>query len=194
MYNAIDSRYTYPGTQVLKNKLNIMSNEKLDMYQKKIVALKLVAIDNFDFGNKFDAKRLRAIHKYLFEDIYDFAGHYRIENITKENFRFAQCEYIEENIEIIMRKIVPESFTKLAQYEFVEKISYIMTELNVLHPFREGNGRTIREFVRQLCFFCGYVINWSKIDYNDILKASKMAVIDESTQIELLKKSIRKID
>lgn len=194
MYDAIKSRYTYPGTQVLRNKLNITSNDKLDMYQKKIVSLKLVAIDKFDFGNKFDANRLKSINRYLFDDIYDFAGQYRMENITKENFRFAQYEYIEENINIIMGKIVPEYFTKLAQCEFVEKISYIMTELNVLHPFREGNGRTIREFIRQLCIFCGYAINWSKIDYNDILKASKMAVIDESTQIELLKKSIRKMN
>lgn len=194
MYDAIKSRYTYPGTLVLKNKLNITSNDRLDMYQKKIVALKLVAIDKFDFGSKFDADRLKAIHKYLFSDIYDFAGEYRLENITKENFRFAQYEYIEENIDFIMKKIVPGDFTKLAQEEFVEKISYIMTELNVLHPFREGNGRTIREFVRQLCYFCGYIINWSKIDYNDILIASKMAVIDESTQIALLKKSIKKMD
>ena len=77
--------------------------------------------------------------------------------------------------------------------KFVEQISYIMTELNVLHPFREGNGRTIRELVREICFDCGYVIDWYEINHDDILRAAKLAVLDEREQIKMLRRSIKKM-
>ena len=74
--------------------------------------------------------------------------------------------------------------------EKLKSISYYMTELNVLHPFREGNGRTIREFIRELLNEIGFDIDFSKIEYNEIIRVSKLAVIDDSEQIKLLKKSI----
>ena len=82
---------------------------------------------------------------------------------------------------------------KMPFNKFVETISYIMTELNVLHPFREGNGRTIRELVREICFDCGYAIDWYEINHDDILKAAKLAVLDEKEQIKMLRRSIKKI-
>jgi len=77
---------------------------------------------------------------------------------------------------------------------FVETISYIMTELNVLHPFREGNGRTIRELVREICFDCGYTIDWYEINHDDILRVAKLSVFDEKEQIKLLRRSIKKLN
>ena len=85
-----------------------------------------------------------------------------------------------------------DELKKLSFDELIKKLSEIMTDLNVLHPFREGNGRATREFVRELLNELGYDIKWFKIDYNDILKASIKAVVDDSEQIELLKKSIEK--
>ncbi len=193
VYNVIRSKYTYNGTDILKNKLDIVDKRKLRSYEKKIVALKLVAINFEDFGNKYDEERLKKIHRYLFEDIYYFAGEYRQENIEKENFRFSEYEYIEENIKKIMKCV---NLVELREYSFdelVSKISYIMTELNVLHPFREGNGRAIREFIRQLCNELGYKLDWYRIPYKIILEASKAAVLDDSIQVELLKSSMKYI-
>lgn len=192
MYDAINSIYTYKGTNVLKNKLNIKSEEKLKEYETKVVALKLASIDKANIKRTFDKNHLINIHKYLFEDVYDFAGKYRKENITKENFRFSEYYYIEDNIDYVFNKIKIDELKKLSFDELIKKLSEIMTDLNVLHPFREGNGRATREFVRELLNELGYDIKWFKIDYNDILKASIKAVVDDSEQIELLKKALRK--
>ena len=192
MYDAINSIYTYKGTNVLKNKLNIKSEKKLKEYETKVVALKLASIDKANIKRTFDKNHLINIHKYLFEDVYDFAGKYRKENITKENFRFSEYYYIEDNIDYVFNKIKIDELKKLSFDELIKKLSEIMTDLNVLHPFREGNGRATREFVRELLNELGYDIKWFKIDYNDILKASIKAVVDDSEQIELLKKSIEK--
>ncbi len=192
MYDAINSRYTYKGSQVLKNKLNIKSEKKLKEYETKMVAFKLLTIQKLKFNRTYDENHLRFIHQYLFFEIYDFAGKYRLENITKENFLFSDFHYIEDNIKIIMKKIDLKLFRFCDFDILVKKISEIMTDLNVLHPFREGNGRATREFIRELLEDLGYEINWYLIDYNDILNASIKAVIDDSEQIELLKRSIIK--
>ncbi|MEG0872919.1 MAG: Fic family protein [Clostridia bacterium] len=139
MYDVIDSKYTYKGSNVLKNKLNIKDDKILLEYQKRIVSFKLSTINFAELGEKFDAIRLKKIHKYLFEDVFEFAGLYRVENIAKDNFRFSEYIYIEENLNEIMKKIEVKQLKALEFNAFIEKISYFLTELNVLHPFREGN-------------------------------------------------------
>ena len=193
MYDAINSRYTYKGTDILKNKLDIKDEELLKEYETRIVAFKIATISTANIPKEYTPERLKFIHKYLFEDIFFFAGEYRLENITKENFRFSEFQYIEENIKTIFDNINISEMKKMPFNEFVKKISYIMTELNVLHPFREGNGRTIRELVREICFDCGYVIDWYEINHDDILKVSKKAIFDETGQIKMLRRSIKKI-
>lgn len=193
MYDAINSKYTYKGTDVLKNKLGIKDEKLLKEYETRIVAFKIATISTLTLPMDYTPERLKFIHKYLFEDIFYFAGEYRQENITKENFRFSEYEYIEDNINKIFSKINIEEMKKMSFKDFIERLSYIMTELNVLHPFREGNGRTIRELIREICFDCGYVIDWYEINHDDILKASKMAIFDETEQIKLLRRSVKKI-
>ena len=193
MYDAINSKYTYKGTEVLKNKLNIKDEELLKEYETKIVAFKIATINSVKLPEGYTPERLKFIHKYLFDEVFYFAGEYREENITKENFRFSEFEYIEDNIKKIFSNIDIEEMKKMPFNNFVEKVSYIMTELNVLHPFREGNGRTIRELVREICFDCGYVIDWYEINHDDILKASKKAILDETEQIKMLRRSIKKL-
>ncbi len=190
MYDAINSKYTYPNTCVIKNKLNIMDEKKLEEYERQMVSFKLATIRKQKMPSGFNSERLKYIHYYLFCDIYDFAGKYREENITKDNFMFAQYEYIEENINNILSKIDINKLKEMSFDEKLKSISYYMTELNVLHPFREGNGRTIREFIRELLNEIGLDIDFSKIEYNEIIRVSKLAVIDDSEQIKLLKKSI----
>ena len=192
MYEAINSRYTYKNSDVLVNKLDIKDEEKLKAYETKIVALKLASLQKMEFDRSYDENHLKFIHKYLFEEVYEFAGEYRKENITKENFLFSQYQFIEDNIKDIIKSINLEKYKELNFEELVKEISKVMTDLNVLHPFREGNGRATREFIRELLEDLGYEINWFLIDYNDILNASIKAVIDDNEQIELLKRSIIK--
>ncbi|CCY72009.1 fic family protein [Clostridium sp. CAG:921] len=127
----------------------------------------------------------------MFEELYEFAGKYREENILKENFRFSQFEYIDENIKKILKKIDLEKLKSENFEKQIEDVSEIMTDLNVLHPFREGNGRAIREFIRELLEDMGYEINFFNIEYEEIIEASKYAVFDETKQKNLLKKYIK---
>ncbi len=194
MYDAVNSKYTYPNSFVIKNKLNIKDEKKLEDYERQMVSFKLATIRKHSMPEKFDSNRLKYIHNYLFCDIYDFAGKYREENITKDNFMFAQFEYISENIDTLLNKIDIENLRLVSFDEKLKQISYYMTELNVLHPFREGNGRTIREFIRQLLNEVGLEIDFSKIEYQEIIKVSKLAVIDDKEQVQLLRKSVVKLE
>lgn len=192
MYDAINSRYTYEGLNVVKNKLDIKDEKELECKERTLVKEKIKNIDNAFHFVYFNEEEFKALHEYLFEDIYEFAGEYRLENITKENFKFSLFEYIDTNIKEIFKKIDVQKLADLNFENLIINISSIMTELNVLHPFREGNGRTIRTFISKLLEKLGYEINFSNINYDEIMRVSKLAVIDEKEQINMLKKYIKR--
>ena len=193
MYDVVNSRYTYEGTHVIKNKLDIRDADLLKEYETGIVGLKLTSLMKNKKVYPFTEEGFKQIHKYLFDEIYEFAGEYRLENILKENFRFSEYEYIEENMPLIMKKIDIEKMKEMDFDTLCKTLSEIMTDLNVLHPFREGNGRTIREFTREMAFVCGYEVNFSEVDYDLILDVSRKAVVDDSKQVELLKNILKKM-
>ena len=103
MYEVLNSKYTYKNTNVLKNKLGIKNEKKLKNADTNIVTKKLQEIKLEKFKRTYDEKHFKFIHKFLFEELYEFAGKYREENILKENFRFSQFEYIDENIKKILK-------------------------------------------------------------------------------------------
>ena len=193
MYDVVNSRYTYEGTNVIKNKLDIRDAELLKEYETGIVGLKLSSLMKNKKVYPFTEEGFKQIHKYLFDEIYEFAGEYRLENILKENFRFSEYEYIEENMPLIIKKIDIEKMKEMNFDTLCKTLSEIMTDLNVLHPFREGNGRTIREFTREMAFVCGYEVNFSNVDYDIILDVSRKAVVDDTEQIKLLKNILKKM-
>lgn len=152
LYEAVNSIYCYPNSDVLVNKLNIHDNKNLATVERKLVLLKLYTLrQNKNIGN-FDIYHFLSIHKFLFEDIYPFAGKIRSEDIAKGSFRFAKWEYIEDELRKLLDKLSKDNLKNLSKEEMAKKLAYYMSELNVLHPFREGNGRTIREFIRQLAY------------------------------------------
>lgn len=166
----------------LENKLNITSSSELAIVEErtsKIKALELFEnglLDTFEVGT---FKGLSDIHKYLFEDIYDFAGKIRTVNIAKGNFRFAPVMYLNAALENIDK--MPQSTFD----EIVEK--YV--EMNIAHPFREGNGRSTR-----IWFDCilkrelKQVIDWDKVDKEDYLLAMERSPVKD-IEIKFLLKS-----
>lgn len=166
---------------ILENKLGIKNQIELANAEEKITkgkALELFEtkkLENFEVGT-FEG--LAQIHKYLFEDIYGFAGKVRKENISKSNFRFASAMYLKE----ALKKI-----DEMPQTTFDEIIKKYV-EMNVAHPFREGNGRSTRIWLdlilkKQI----GKVVDWSKIDKQDYLLAMERSPIKD-TEIKLLLK------
>lgn len=169
---------------VLENKLNITNQVELNKLEEKISKKK--AKELFDSGKIDKIKAgtfagLKQIHKYLFADIYDFAGKIRNVNIAKGNFRFAPVMYLEQAIKHI-EKMPQSSFD-----EIVEK--YV--EMNIAHPFREGNGRATRIWL-DLIFKkeLKKVVDWNKIDKNDYLSAMERSPIKDIEIKHLLKQAL----
>lgn len=195
LYEARNSIYCYPGTNILINKLDIRNNKLLEKAEKTLVLAKLYDLRQNPINGKFDKKHLIDIHKYMFEDLYSFAGKFRTENIAKDNFSFAEWEYIESELDRILLKLKDENYLdNFNKEDMAKKLAYYMAELNVLHPFREGNGRTIREFIRELALKNGYILDYSKTNADEMLAAMILSVIDETKLAEILYKCLRKID
>ena len=174
---------------ILKNKLGIENQIELAKEEEKITKLK--AIELFETGklNTFEVgtfNGLSQIHKYLFEDVYDFAGKIRQENISKSNFRFASAMYLKEALEKI---------DKMPQSNFAQIIEKYI-EMNIAHPFREGNGRSTRIWLDMILKKeLGKVIDWSKIDKEDYLLAMERSPIKNIEIKVLLKEALTdKID
>lgn len=181
MYESKNSVYCYKGTNVLVNKMNIKDPIALKNYETSVIGLKLMALSKQGITGKFDVSHIVSIHKFLFEDIYPFAGLFRTENIAKDYFQFAEWEYIESELTRLLSELKNENFlANLTKEKFAERLAYYWAELNVLHPFREGNGRTTREFLRQLSLKNGYILNLHKILPQKLFNASIKSIIDTS--------------
>lgn len=192
-YEARNSVYCYKDSNVLKNKLDIKDAELLEDIERKLVIAKLFELRQNTKIGKFDIEHFVGIHRYLFEDIYPFAGLFRTENIAKGHFSFAGWEFIENELRRLLNELKQDNYLQdLNKEEFIKKLSYYMAELNVLHPFRDGNGRTIREFIRQLAFYNGYVLDLQEIEPEDMLNASIRSVVYTDDLENLLSKCLKK--
>ena len=129
--------------------------------------------------------------------MYFFAGEFRKENIAKGSFRFADYRYINDEIVKIFENILKDKDLiekKVSKDILAEKLAYYSAELNVLHPFREGNGRTIREYIRQMALYIGYNMNYSRTKVVDYIEASIFSIVDISKLKEIYAKCLEKID
>ena len=174
---------------ILENKLNITDQAELAREEERIS--KTRAKEMFETGYLNTLKpgtfeTLKKIHKYLFEEIYEFAGNLRKVNIAKGNFRFTPLAYLEEAIKNIEK--MPQSTYE----EIIEK--YV--EMNIAHPFREGNGRSTRIWLDLILKKeLNLVVDWSKVDKTDYLLAMERSPIKDTEIKELLRQSLTdKID
>lgn len=161
---------------MLENEINIQHDFANEEKVSKLKALKFFdtsEIENIEVGT-FEG--LSKIHKFLFEDIYSFAGKIRKENIAKGNFRFASCMYLED----VLKKI-----DDMPQTSF-EDIIKKYVEMNIAHPFREGNGRSTRIWLDMILKKeLNKVVDWSKVDKEDYLLAMERSPVKD-TKIRLL--------
>lgn len=194
MENINQSKYCYEGSDTLINQFHIKNTDELLKYEAKITALKSLSLRQQGITGNFDKAHYLSIHQYLFEDIYPFAGKFRTENIGKGEFLFAQWQYIEQQLDFLLEKLQKENFLQgLPKEQLAIKLAYYLSELNVLHAFREGNGRTNREFIRQLALKNGYRLNLKKVAPQKILEVSIESVLNttklEKILIECLEKN-----
>lgn len=165
----------------LENKLGLTDSAELAREEERISKKK--AVNLFDFAilkllSDGTYKTLAAIHKYLFEDIYDFAGEIRTVNMAKGNFRFAPLMYLQAAL---------ENIDKMPQSNFDEIVEKYV-EMNIAHPFREGNGRSTRIWLDHILKNeIGKVVDWSKVDKEDYLLAMERSPIKD-VEIKVLLK------
>ena len=168
----------------LENKLNITDSAKLARAEEKISkqkALKLYDTGILDTLTPGTFKTLCTIHKYLFEDIYEFAGKLREVNIAKGNFRFAPLMYLQAAL---------DNIDKMPQSDF-DTIVEKYVEMNIAHPFREGNGRATRIWLDLILKKeIGKVVDWSKVDKEDYLLAMERSPIRDIEIKHILKNAL----
>lgn len=169
---------------ILENKLNITDPAELAREEEKISKKRAKKMFDTEYLNTLDAgtfQSLKSIHKYLFEEIYEFAGEIRKVNIANGNFRFTPLAYIEEAVKNIEK--MPQSTYE----EIIEK--YV--EMNIAHPFREGNGRSTRIWLDLILKKeLHLVVDWSKVDKTDYLLAMERSPIKDTEIKDLLKQAL----
>lgn len=170
-----DNKYCYPDTDILINKLNIKDKKSLFLVEKELTSIRLQELQQQPIIGQFDFAHLKKIHKYIFQDIYKWAGEIRTVEIGKGNL-FCTTPCIQSYGESVFNKY----YSQCEQHKndidnFTKVLAENYADLNALHPFREGNGRTQREFARLVCLSCDYVFDLSCTTHEKMLQASQLS-------------------
>lgn len=191
VYATSGSMYCYVGTNILRNRFGIQNADELKRIEADITTIRQHDLLSKPVTGRFTANHLCSIHRYLFGDIYPFAGRYRRESIAKGPTIFENPADIERKLKKLLAQLKDESFLKqTAEQDFLPRLAHYFAELNYLHPFREGNGRATREFVRQLLLVNGYAVDWSAVRVDELLSAMEASVFDAAPLIQALRKCV----
>lgn len=175
--NAMSPRdpYYWQDIKVLKNRLQIREAQRLQQAELEFSALRAATIElgSPNFGLPF----LRALHRTLFQDVYDWAGELRQIDIYLDNTPFCHFEYLEKQGNALMAALEAENNLLDLDFEpFIARLAHYYCEINMLHPFREGNGRAQRLFFEQLALHAGYLIDWRPVQREEWLEANRAGV------------------
>ena len=191
VYSVASSIYCYPDSSVLKNKLDIRDPVLLRKVEADLSSARQAEIFRTPVVGRFTATHLCNIHRKLLGDVYSFAGHFRREDIAKGTTRFVTYSQIKEKLQRLLGQLQQEKWLENVPFEaFVARSAYYMAELNYIHPFREGNGRAIREFMRLLFLHNGYVVQWDAVDVEALLNAMIDSVYDTAHLEQILKQCL----
>ena len=168
-----ESFYCYPNSNVLMNKFNIRDADKLQEIERRMSYANIVYLSENPLKGVLDLKYLQKIHKYIFGDIYGWAGRIRGGKFfSKGNTVFCVADMIPTYAENIFGKMRGEKWLRgLGKEDFISRLAYYMGEINALHPFREGNGRTQRIFFAELAHRAKYELDFSQIKPDELLEA-----------------------
>lgn len=191
VYSVASSIYCYPDSSVLKNKLDIRDPVLLRKVEADLSTARQAEIFHIPVAGRFTATHLCNIHRKLLGDVYSFAGHFRREDIAKGPTRFVTYSQIKEKLQRLLGQLQQEKWLENVPFEaFAARSAYYMAELNYIHPFREGNGRAIREFMRLLFLHNGYIVQWDAVDVEALLNAMIDSVYDTAHLEQILKQCL----
>ena len=169
MYSAEPDPYCYLGTSVLINRLDLHEQSALDAFEAEITSQR--ATEPFPVG-RLNYRRYRAIHHHLFQDVYAWAGKIRTVRIFKDGNAFCYPEHINSETSRLFSELAKQRFfAHLDTKSFAEKAAHFLAELNAIHPFREGNGRTQLSFLSILAEQAGHPLVLERLDPKAMLQA-----------------------
>ncbi|ANI80951.1 putative adenosine monophosphate-protein transferase Fic [Kosakonia oryzae] len=154
--------YLYPGLNMMRNLLGIHQAQRLEQAAYELTALRAATLELGPLARGLP--HLCAIHHHLYQDVFDWAGKFREVDIYEGDTRFCHFEYIEKEGNALMQQLEEEEWLcGLSSDAFIERLAHYYCEINVLHPFRLGNGIAQRIFFEQLALHAGYILDWRGI-------------------------------
>ena len=165
-YGVGQDSYCYPGSTVLRNKLDIRDDSTLNDAEQQLSA---VAAATIEFSPPpYNLASLQKIHRTLFSDLYDWAGELRTVGISKQDTRFCQPDYMEKEAGKIFKGMASANwFEGMSRSDLIVAVADAYSDLNVVHPFREGNGRTQRILFEHLVMNAGFEISWWGVENDE---------------------------
>lgn len=192
-YDISADPYLNPKTGILFNKVGAKTQKQLDKAEAEITYIVIATLTIGSQPEKltFNTQLLLDTHEEIFRDIYKWAGKPRIYDISKGNSYFAHVQFIVPSLNTLMDIIQQDTLMKSGRIEdTVEALTYYYSELNAIHPFREGNGRTSRTFLRLLALKHGYDIEWARMEKDENINASIKAINGDTTALRAILTSI----
>jgi cell filamentation protein len=169
MYDSGPDPYCYPGTSVLKNRLDLRDQALLDEFEALITAQR--SEEPLPPG-RLNSAHYRAIHRHLFQDVFEWAGRWRTVRIAKDDSMFCYPENIGAEMHKLFKQLRADRFLRgLTAAEFAQKAAHVLAELNAIHPFREGNGRTQLTYLTLLAAQAGHPLALDRMDPAAMLAA-----------------------
>jgi cell filamentation protein len=181
--------YAWPDADCLRNRLGIKDPDSLLQIETILVAARETELARETLPGEYNLEHLKAFHLALFHDVYDWAGLTRTVDISKPGARFAHWRHVDDETSRLLHGLHEDGFLRNLRREIVvERLAHYYGELNAMHPFREGNGRTCRAFLRQLTAAVGFRLDWSELsrERNLLACADNLRTASTSLLIEVL--------
>lgn len=193
-YGVAHDKYCYPNSDVLVNLLNIRDSALLDEAEAEFTAERYRTYEPSQPAlSDFSFEHLKHLHHHLFQDLFEWAGETRDVDISKGDTRFCTWTRIEPEANKLF-KTIPALADCHSHNEIVVRVAGLFCELNLLHPFREGNGRVLRFFFEELLYTLGYAVSWPQISQQDWINANIAGVnLDLSLLIVIFEQAITEL-
>lgn len=162
---------------VLLNKLGAKTDQELEEKERRLVAMRMVELRLLPIQGQFDLAHLQHIHRHLFQDIYHWAGELRTIGIMKGKTMFAAPHRIVPEFQKLHQALIAErDEERICDRAYIaRRLAFYLGEINILHPFREGNGRSQREYIVQFAYHLGYWLNFSQTSQQEMIEASEQS-------------------
>lgn len=160
------------------NRFGLTDHDELQRRETPLVLRRLLELELKPLSGDFHTRHLLGIHRYLFQDVYDWAGELRTVTISKPGAIFPPPQHLRATLDTIFAELARDKLLKsLNSSDWAKRAAYFLGEINAIHPFREGNGRAQREFIRELGLAAGHCLVWAACTQEEMIRASQLSML-----------------